>query len=279
MFDLLEDICARPRPHQFMTAELLWTDPWVSGRMLAFHLDGSVDVSSRNEAFMDRSASWMARRFGLDAGLAVGDFGCGPGLYARRLTDLGATVTGLDFSPRSIEHARRQAAASGRDIRYVLLNYLDFAERDCFDLILLIFCDYCALSPEQRVRLLEVFRRALKPGGRLLMDVFSTAWFAGTREGLRFERLDGEGFWSSEPHYVFADTFRYPAQSLYLDKYTIVERGRTRRVYNWLQCFSPESLTRELAAGGFRVLETHANVAGDPLTADSPELAVVAAPR
>ena len=58
MFDKLEKINAKPKPFEFYTAEELWTDEHTSEQMLQFHLNESIDLSSRNHAFIDRSAEW-----------------------------------------------------------------------------------------------------------------------------------------------------------------------------------------------------------------------------
>lgn len=47
MFDSLEDINARPAPFRFYTAADLWTDAHTSKKMLEYHPDHSVDLSSR----------------------------------------------------------------------------------------------------------------------------------------------------------------------------------------------------------------------------------------
>ena len=60
MFKELERINERPEPFQFYTASDLWTDAYTSSQMLAFHLNESIDVSSRNAAFIDRSVEWIA---------------------------------------------------------------------------------------------------------------------------------------------------------------------------------------------------------------------------
>ncbi len=61
-----------------------------------------------------------------------------------------------------------------------------------------------------------------------------------------------------------------------LDKYTLVEPSRTWQVHNWLQYFSPKSLTREFAQSGLRIVETHADVAGAASTEDGDVIAVIA---
>jgi len=116
MFEQLEEINSRPAPFSVNTTDVLWTDRHTSARMLSFHLDPKLDLSSRNHAFIDRSASWITSRFGLVEGVRVADFGCGPGLYTTRLARTGARVTGIDFSERSIGHARAAAREAGLSI-------------------------------------------------------------------------------------------------------------------------------------------------------------------
>ena len=81
MFELLREVNRRPEPFSAYTAPELWTDPHTSERMLAYHLDETVDAASRKPEFMDRSAQWIVSHFGLTPGARVADFGCGPGNF------------------------------------------------------------------------------------------------------------------------------------------------------------------------------------------------------
>lgn len=275
MFETLRQIYERPRPYEFYTAETLWNDEHTSQQMLNFHLDEGVDLASRTRAFIERSVEWMASRFAIGPGVRIADFGCGPGLYSRRLAERGAAVTGIDFSERSIRYAM-QTAADHLDVEYVLQNYLEFSTDKRFDLITLIYCDFCALSPAQRHRLLEKFRTLLDGDGCLLFDVCSLTAFAKQVERAKCERRLLDGFWSADDYFGFLNTFKYEAEKVVLDKYTIVEASRTRVVYNWLQYYSLESITGELEENGFRVVEAYSDVAGAAYDEESPEIAVVA---
>ena len=276
MFDHLEQINTRPRPFEFYTASELWTDGHTSGQMLAFHLDREVDVSSRNAAFIDRSAGWIISHFNVGAGTKIADFGCGPGLYAVRLACKQANVVGIDFSKRSIEYARQTAAKKGLSIRYVNQDYLQFETDDRFHLILMIMCDFCALSPAQRKKMLTKFNAFLEPGGFVLLDVYSLNAFKQRNETAIYEANLLDGFWSPNKYYGFLNTFKYERENVVLDKYTIVESDRTREVYNWLQYFSPEGLKKEFWDCGFMVGELYADVAGTPYDRQANEFAVVA---
>jgi len=276
MFEELENINTRPEPFQFYTAEELWTDEHTSKKMLEYHLNESVDLSSRNRVFIKRSIEWIVSHFRIDGDTSVADFGCGPGLYTTAFAEQQADVTGIDFSSRSIKHAKMMATQKALDIAYFRQNYLEFKTEKRFDLITMIFCDYCALSPAQRKRLLGKFHKLLKPCGSVLLDVHSLNVFNKRDEDATYEYNQLDHFWAPENYYGFLNTFKYGKEKVTLDKYTIVEKERTRVVYNWLQYFSQDSLREEFENNGLEAIEFYSDVAGSTFSPDSPDMAVVA---
>ena len=276
MFEELDKINTRPKPFEFYTASDLWTDDHTSKKMLSFHLNEEIDVSSRNAEFIDRSVEWIASHFNISEGTKIADFGCGPGLYAARLAQRQADVTGIDFSTRSIQHAQEVASSEGLSILYVNQNYLEFEIDDRFQLILMIMCDFCALSPNQRRHMLSKFYALLESGGSVLLDVYSLTAFEQREETAKYEVNLLDGFWSPNKYYGFLNTFKYKEEKVILDKYTLVEATGTRTVYNWLQYFTPETLEMELAECGFAVDQLYSDVAGSPYNPESTEFAVVA---
>lgn len=276
MFEELEKINARPEPFEFYTASDLWTDEHTSKQMLSCHLNEEIDLSSRKAEFIDRSVEWIASLFNIGAGVKIADFGCGPGLYAARLARRQADVTGIDFSLRSIQYAQEVTIRDGLSIQYFNQNYLEFETDDRFHLILMIMCDFCALSPVQRKQMLRKFYRVLKPGGSVLLDVYSLAAFEGREETALYEANLLDGFWFPNKYYGFLNIFKYQREKVVLDKYTIIEAGRTRTVYNWLQYFTPGALEKEFVECGFAVEGLYSDVAGSPFDPENDEFAVVA---
>jgi len=276
MFKGLEEINSRPSPFQFYTAKELWTDEHTSKKMLECHLNEYLDLSSRNKDFIDRSLKWIVSYFGIGVNTIIADFGCGPGLYTTQFAEKNADVTGIDFSERSIRHAKETAARKGLDIDYVCQDYLEFDTEKRFDLITMIMCDFCALSPTQRKKMLTGFYRLLNAGGSVLLDVYSLNAFDQREEVSAYEYMQLNGFWSSENYYGFLNTFKYDEEKVILDKYTIIEEARTQTVYNWLQYFSPESLRKEFEGNGFKIEEYYSDVAGTIFSPESVEFSIVA---
>jgi len=275
IYETLERINRRPDVYSRYTADALWTSPDISEMMLRYHLDGDVDLASRRTDFIEASFAWMRDRFGLGPGVRVIDLGCGPGLYVSRLARTGAQVTGVDFSPRSIEYARERAQREGLDVDYRLGDYLALDIESGYDLATMIMCDYCALSPAQRGRLLRRVAELLKPGGRFLFDVYSLAYFETWDEMAAYGERLMDGFWSAEPYFGFQNTFKYDDEKVVLERYLIVERERQTEYFNWFQHYSLESLSTEVESAGLIVEDVHGDVAGEPFDPALPEFAMV----
>ncbi len=276
MYKTMKSISSRPEPFSFNTVNELWNGSYTAQRMLDFHLNKDVDISSRKEEFITASVSWISRYFSLGKDSSVCDFGCGPGYYTTALARMGGKVTGIDISQNSIDYAKRLAAEENLDIDYRCQNYLNFSADSVYDLVTLIMCDYCALSPQQRSKLLSIFKKILKPSGAVLLDVYSLEAFKRVEEKALYEFNLLDGFWSADDYYGFLNTFKYESEQVALDKYTIIEPEKQRVIYNWLQYYSLDSLIAEIEAGGFEVTGVYSNVAGDTYNSLGSEFAIVA---
>jgi len=198
------------------------------------------------------------------------------GLYTTPFAEREADVTGIDFSERSIRYARETAARKALDIDYVCQDYLEFETEKRFDLITMIMCDFCALSPNQRKKILTRFHSLLNADGAVLLDVYSLNAFDQKEEVSTYEHRQLDGFWSKEDYYGFLNTFKYEEEKVILDKYAIIEKARTWTVYNWLQYFSLDALRKEFEVNGFKIEEFYSDVAGKPFNSKSTEFAIVA---
>lgn len=279
LFSELRRIGDRPAPFAEYTTPRLWNDPHISKSMLEAHLNPGGDAASFRPERIDRCVEWSAERFAIGAGTRLCDLGCGPGLWTRRWAGLGARVTGVDLSERSITHARDSAEEQGAGIRYLLCNYLDLPLHEVgtgFNLVTLVYGDFSVLSPPQRQKLLATCRAVLQPGGHLLLDVASAARWQRAHENSSYAFHAEGGFFSPWPHHLFSQTFKYEAEKLLCDKYTVVEQRRRFALYNWNQCYTPETLRTALQAGGFDTEELFSGLAGEPYCGDADWIAAVA---
>lgn len=275
MFDQLNAHFQQPRPFSRYTADILWTDPHISQSMLKFHLNPETDAASRRPGAIGDMIAWMDHHLSF-CGKAVCDLGCGPGLYAEKIAECGARVTGVDFSTSSLDHARKSADQAQLKIDYLRADYLDDGLPRNQDIVCLIYADLCALSAPQRQLLYKNVKAALKPGGCFFFDVFSISQYDLRQAQTMFAKNLMGGFWANGDYFGFSSTFLYDYLKLVLDRYLIVEPARTFEIFNWLQYFDVESLRSEMAAAGFNSVEIVDALTGKPWVEAAREIAVMA---
>lgn len=275
MYKTLHDFTQRPAPHSRFTVKELWTRPHLARQMLRFHLDQSTELASRPLTAIDSIVEWLDRKISLE-GKKLCDLGCGPGLYASRFAERGAIVTGVDFSRHSLDYAVAEATRTGKPIRYLHADYLTDRLPTGFDVVTLIYYDYCALSSDQRKSLLAKIHDMLKPGGKVVLDVVGMGSFAAKHEETIVESNLLGGFWAEGDYVGMQRTILYPDEALSLDRVLIIEPTESWQIFNWFQYYTPERLSEELGAAGFKIDTIMGSLAGAPLADNGESMGVIA---
>lgn len=98
--------------------------------------------------------------------LALAD---GEGRNGVWLAEQGLAVLSTDISPRAQEKARQLAARRGVNVEFGLVDLVDWNwPVESFDVVVAIFIQFA--GPDLRERIFEGIKRALKPGGLLLLE-------------------------------------------------------------------------------------------------------------
>ena len=259
------------KPSAYETTDIpFWDDEHISKSMLALHLDPDVESASRTHEFMDRSVDWIVSLFGKKEGKIL-DLGCGPGMYAKRFAERGFSITGIDFSRRSIAYASEHFGSDQN--KFICENYLTIDYEEEFDLAILIYCDFGVLSPENRIALLKKIYRGLKPGGLFVVDVHTSNIYSDFMDSLTIEYKDG-GFWREEPYINIKRKASYPDKN-YLEQYTIITAEDCATYNIWNHGFEQLELKETLLNAGFASVVLYGDVAGANLTDECPNVCAV----
>lgn len=274
MLNTLLHFLVKPLIFTPSTAEF-WNHPHISKGMLEAHLNTQWDAASRKESFINESVSWISSMLPSASYPDLLDIGCGPGLYAEKFHEAGYSVTGIDFSERSITYAQEQSILNQSEIQYHYLNYLTMDYAESFDVITLIYCDYGVLSTKDRYVLLDKVYKALKPNGKFIVDVFTPVQHEGKQEQKSWEYYDAGGFWDEAPHLCLNSYYRYDEEDTVLNQ-TIVAGENSTECYNiWEHCFTEEALIHELKSAGFSQIELYDDVAGQPFNKEGTTICAV----
>lgn len=246
------------------SAEPFWDDEHISKGMLEAHLNPDWDAASRKHSYIDRSVKWLSGF--IPANGKILDLGCGPGLYTRRFSEMGYDVTGIDYSKRSIAYAKSQDTKT----EYLYKNYLEIDFTNMFDAATLIYCDYAALTPDERQTLVKKVYKALKPGGLLILDVFSKKHFINNKANRTYWTLcKNGGFWSSEPYICLEATYLYDNNMVSVDQYVVVKNEGIKEYLIWDTAYTIPKLNDEVSSLGFSVKSVFDDVCGSPYTGES----------
>ena len=216
----------------------------------------------------DADADLVARLLSLEAGMRVLDVPCGEGRIAGRLARLGCEVVGVDYTEPWIELARKQypeATFHHGDMRS--LSY----EHE-FDAVVNWFTSFGYFDPPTNDQVLASFARALRPGGRLLLELHNP-W--------RLQRLLAAAGGSSA--YVvdrdgdmLADRVTYDADThLSRTDRFVIRGGRLRRLEFTLEQVPAPDLVNRLLRAGFASVQLFAE-GGSAFAPDSRRLIALA---
>lgn len=272
MYEELFKLIKKPSLWQ-RSSEPFWDDAHISKMMLESHLNSKVDAASRRLEIIDRSVKWLATL--IPPCGKILDLGCGPGLYAKRLSEIGYNVTGVDLSKRSILYAKEMDHTT----KYICQDYLTLDDTATYDAILLIYCDYAALTKPEREKLLAKVYRMLNPNGLFIFDVFTDAFYKQKKDCARWRLCENGGFWSAEPYVCLEANYLFENNTVSANQYVVITKDQIKEHIIWDTAYTNQRLADEVQPFGFFVKAIFGDVCGTEYHENSETLCCIAAKR
>ena len=262
------------------------------------HHASSYDSSRDFGALYDAVPAYSARddvAFYLEEAEAVGasgavlEVGCGTGRLTLPLARVGHNVTGIDLSPAMLARAREKLATEQDDVRarVKLLEMdarrLELPATSLFDLAIAPFRVMQHLvAIEDQLDVLIGMRKSLRPGGRLVFDVFNPSYAMMTRDRSAEaedtpERMLPNGRMLRRTVKVLGVHWAEQVSDLELIYY--VRTGdRTEVIVQEFQMrfFTPSELRHLVERAGLKLEAMYGGFDRRPLDDDAPEIVIVA---
>lgn len=254
----LKNIANKPQLFQKGTS-VMWTDPHISKQLLELHINPDIDVASRSIDKIKNITTWILSQINKSK-LNILDLGCGPGIYAELLAQQGHSITGIDFSENSINYAKEHAKKMQLSIEYLNADYLDLNYVNQFDLIILIYIDFCALIPSDRDRVLKNIYRALKKGGTFIFDVVNEKNIDEKITSQTWE-IQEKGFWKDEPYIALTNGYHYPEAKALANHHIIIGQDNLIDSYIfWTLYYGHQDLIPIIDSIGFTDIKNSDNI-------------------
>ena len=223
----------------------------------------------------------IERELNLPEGARVLDVACGTGRHAVALASRGHHVTCVDLSADYLAAAERRAGEHGVAVRLVRADMRDLSPLPSasFDAAINMYTSFGYFeADEDNVRSVAAIAGALRPGGRLLIDVINRDWFV--RNHFPSEHATGPGFVIRDYEDVNGTTVLHenvfdPERSRL--RWTCRAAGAdTEHVVVNYRMFSAHELLAVVRAGGLTPIRLLGDYAGRPYELFSPRLLCVA---
>lgn len=256
--DIINLFNSLKKPTLYETSSLMWSDRYISQQLLAFHLDSTNDIASRTQDKIEKISNLALAQFE-NQKLCILDLGCGPGLYTQYFAQHGHEVFGIDISGNSIEYASNNATKMQLKINYTCQNYLEMDYENKFDLIVMIYLDFCVLRPNERDELLLRINRALKPGGKFICDIVNNVNIDKKIIPASWECAE-HGFWSPDPYVILNKGYHYEEDKVILNQHVVISKNNTIKSYLfWTHYYEKSTFVSLLESHNFTNIITKDN--------------------
>ena len=247
-------------------------DPWYRRLFDGFYYDvwfrrGALGATPERTA---AEVDFIERVLALPPGAAILDLACGHGRHAVELARRSYRVTGLDLSPQHLTLARQAAADAGVEVEWLEADMRDVPPGP-FDAVINMFTAFGYLeSDADDQTVLDGVGRALRPGGRFLIDIHSREHFVRDfRSHVWYPLGDGS--------LVLEERQLDLLSSRVTTRVTLIEPDGTRESRTFVvRAYSLTELARMLAHAGLSVTQTWGGFDASPYTLTSIRLILLA---
>nr|HEX4317111.1 methyltransferase domain-containing protein [Kofleriaceae bacterium] len=193
-------------------------------------------------------AEFVIEAMGLQPGAQLLDVGCGYGRHAMELAARGYHVVGLDLSTPLLVRGGEEAHRRNLTINFVRgdMRELDFDSQ--FDGAYCLFSTFGYFDDETNKKTLANVARALRPGGRVLIEILNRDYVIAD--------LPTRVWWEGDGCVVLEEVdLNYFSSRIQVNRSVVFDDGRQLEQEISLRAYSLHEVGKLMHAAGFRVLE------------------------
>lgn len=214
-------------------------------------------------------ADRIAKVLRLPPGSAILDVPCGEGRISRELTARGYHVTGVDITERLLADAEQMAVERGLDIAWEHRDMRDLPWKEEFDGAVNFWGSFGYFDDEGNLAFAEAVANALKPGGRFLIETFTTETLLPAFQHRWWDRHAGA--------LVLEDRTYDHEQGRILTEWTFIREGEEPVVHDSsIRMYTYSQLCQMLEAVGFISFEGTDSLTEEPFEFGAKRLTLVA---
>jgi SAM-dependent methyltransferase len=193
-------------------------------------------------------AEFVIHALGLQPGAQVLDVGCGYGRHAMELAARGYHVVGLDLSTPLLVRGGEEAHRRGLTIHFLRedMREIDFDAQ--FDGAYCLFSTFGYFDDETNKKTVANMARALRPGGRLLIEILNRDYVIAD--------LPTRVWWEGDGCVVLEEVeLNYFSSRIQVNRSVVFDDGRQLEQEISVRAYSLHEVGKLMHSAGLRVLE------------------------
>jgi 2-polyprenyl-3-methyl-5-hydroxy-6-metoxy-1,4-benzoquinol methylase len=195
-----------------------------------------------------REVSFLREALSPPAGGEILDVGCGYGRHALELAQQGFRLTGLDLSLPMLIRAADHAQKRGLSVNFVHADMREMTYNGQFDAAYCMLSSFGYFDEETNLRVATAICRALKPGGRFLLDIINRDYIV--------RDLPSRVWWEGDGCVVLEEVdFNYHTSRVLIRRSVVFGNGRQSEQEISLRAYSLHEVGKLLRQAGLRVLD------------------------
>lgn len=218
----------------------------------------------------DAETAFIERALALPKGSSLLDLACGFGRHAIGMARRGYRVTGLDFNAHYLDIAAADAARAGVDVAWKSGDMREPGFERAFDGAYSYFTSFGYYDDRENERVLSGVAKALRPGGRFLLDVVNRDRLLTHPQQRTWSQQD-DGALLMEEVTIELLTSRVATRQILIDP----TGGPQVQKEHFLRAYTCAELTALLARHGLVVRTVFGGAGGEEYSTESRRLILV----
>jgi SAM-dependent methyltransferase len=201
-----------------------------------------------------REVDFIRDALALKPNSEVLDVACGYGRHAVELAQQGIRVTGLDLSLPLLIKAADHAQKRGLAVNFVHADVREMTFNSQFDAAYCVLSSFGYFDEETNLKVATGICRALKPGGRFLLDIINRDYLVGD--------LPSRVWWEGDGCVILEEVdFNYHTSRVLVRRSVVFGNGRQSEQEISMRAYSLHEVGRLLRMAGLRVLDVSGSLA------------------
>lgn len=221
--------------------------------------------------YIKKEVAFIKRALNLPKRAKILDLCCGHGRHLLPLAKMGYQMTGLDLSRKALSILAKNVKNKKLKIRILRGDMREIPFRNKFDAVINMFTAFGYLETDyEDFKVLKSVAKALKPGGKFLIDIMNHDWMLANFHPKSWEKI-GKLLLLEERTYN-TKNHRNIVKLRIFD-----EKSKWHKVTHVVRIYSLTEMRKNLSRAGLKIVKVYGDTIGNQkFTKDSRRLVILA---